>query len=65
MLGGNSIRFIIFITLHIGKSGEIGGFGIVYYTDGKIKMAEGIFPTSWEKKFYIKIIYLMFVEYKK
>ena len=44
--GGNLIRFIIFITLHIGKSGEIGGFGIFYFTDGKIKMAEGIFPTS-------------------
>ena len=60
-MGGNSIRFIIFITLHIGKSGEIGGFGIFYYTDGKIKMAEGIFP----KKFHIKIIYSKFVECKK
>ena len=53
-LGGNSIRFIIFITLHIGKSGEIGGFGIFYYTDGKIKMAEGIFPTSWKKNSTLK-----------
>ena len=64
-MGGNSIRFIIFITLHIGKSGEVGGFSFFYYTDGKIEMAEGIFPTSWEKKFHIKIIYLKFVECKK
>ena len=51
--------------MHIGKYGEIGGFGIFYYTDGKIKMAEGIFLTSWEKKFHIKIIYSKFVECKK
>ena len=63
-MGGNSIRFIIFIKLHVGKTGEVGGFSFFYYTDGKIEMAEGI-SQLLEKKFHIKIIYLMFVKCKK
>ena len=64
-MGGNLKRFITFITLYIGKSGEIGGFRFFLIPGWKNKNGRRDFPNFLKKKFYIKIIYLKFVEYKK
>ena len=64
-MGGNSIRFIIFITLHIGKSGEIGSFWHFLLHGWENENGRRDFPNFSKKKFHIKIIYLKFVECKK
>ena len=63
-MGGNLIRFITFITLHIRKSGEIGGFSFFLIPGWKNKNGRRDFPNFLKKKNH-KIIYLKFNEYKK